>query len=557
MTKTVFSETPNAIGAHTWAVVACVLAAFFVFFVMRGVGLEPIVFADEWLHSVSARLVKLSDAYSPSYLYYYLYRPTRGCGFAFLECARLANIGVFLVAGFLFFLYALRFVSTTFAVLMLAVFLGAPSNIYVLLFSPDALFYAGFGVFFMSLLLFVDPWRAATSGFLLGLLALIKINAIFLAPGIALFFLIEFWLKRRRFADLTVTVVLFAAVFLIAKMGVGYLIAGPNGLSIGGQLYYTQVASGGLDLSTILGRLPSFFFSVSGYLSTVVLLLAMPIVSLFLAKRLASPAPDRMLGYAAVSILLPSLVIFGLFAAMVSDTGPYESIRRLSLRYFSFLFPFFYLFGLSILAGLNLAEAASVRAKIASALGLAATAITVFVIPHAYAPNLPDSPELMFLTFSPASMIAGVLLLLLPLLVLLLRPALAARSYLVSLLLLSLVCNIVTMSNLRLLRTPSSSDAAGRYAALFLGPERPNVAVLGSNLGDLYRTMFHLNAVGPIGITLTSSLPREELLKLLQSKKWVLLLGPEALRLAPPQTSAPAGFALVPSEAVVRQVSED
>ena len=547
-------ETPKAIDPRTWVVVVCVLAAFFAFFVARGVGLEPIVFADEWTHSVSARLVKLSEAYSPSYLYYLLYRPTRACGFAFLECARLINIGVFLGAGFLFFLYALRFVSAAVAVLLLVIFLGSPSNFYVLLFSPDALFYGVFGVFFMSLLLLKDPWRAAVSGLLLGLLALIKINAIFLAPGVVLFLLIEFWLKSRRFVGLLLAVSLFLVCLLIAKVGAGYLIAGPNGLSITGQ-HYAEAAARGRDLATIISRLPLFIVSVSGYLATVPLLLALPLVTLFLVRRHAAEQ-DRMLGYAAVCVLLPSLVVFGMFSAMVADAGPYESVRRLSLRYFSFVFPFFYLFALSILSRIEAADAASMRTKVLAAIGLVATAATAVFIQRGYLPIIGDSPELMFLVFSGGSMVAGTMLLLAPLLLLMFRPALAARSYLLSLLLLLLIFNIMSLRDLRFLRTPTLFDAAGRDAALFLGPERADVAVLGSDLAGLFRAMFHLNAVGPVGVQLSSSLSREELLRLVRGKKWSLLVGPDALRLAPPKTLAPTGFAIVPSEAVATQVTE-
>lgn len=548
------NEKPAAIDARTWAAVVCVLAAFFVFFVIRGVGLEPLAFADEWTHSVSARLVPLSDVFSPSYFFYYLYRPTKACGFAFLECARLYNIGFFLASGFLFFLYARRFVSTAFSVLMLVIFLGLPGNVYILLFSPDALFYSVFVVFFLSLMLLDGRARAPVAGLLLGLLALIKINAIFLLPGVVLFFLLEWWLTPRRLLDCLLGIALLAAFFLIAKMGIGYLIAGPNGLSITGK-HYTETASRGLDLALILDRLPYFIFSVAGYLATVLLLLATPIVALFLAKRRAAE-PDRMLGYAAVCVLLPPLFLFGLFAAMVFDSGPYESIRRLSLRYFSFVFPFFYLFALSILTRLDDADAASGRTKALSVLALVATGLAILGISQLYMPILTESPELVFLTFNRTSLIAGSLLLLLPLVLLLFRPALAARTYLVSLLLLALVWNIVGMRELRPQRVPGPFDAAGRYAAMFLGAERANVAVVSTDLGGLFRAMFHLNAVGPVGIQLSSSLPREELLALLKSKKWALLVGPDALRLAPPKTAAPSGFAVVPSEAVVSQVTE-
>jgi phosphoglycerol transferase len=539
---------PNAITPRTWAFVACVALAFFAFFVLRGVGLEPIVFADEWMHSVNTRLVPLMDVSSPSYLYYYVYRPTRSCGFAFLDCARLMNIAVFAAAGLMFFLFALRYVATGLAVVLFVIFLGAPSNIYVLLFSPDALFYSTFVFFFVSLLLLDNAARAIVSGLLLGLLALIKINAIFLLPGILLFFLLEHRIDRRHMVDSLVSALLMVISFLVSKMTVGYLLAGSSGLSITGQ-HYAGIASQGLDLAAIIARLPLFAFSIAGYLASVLLLLGTPLLSFFLTKpRMADS--DRTLGCAALCILLPPLLIFGMFAALVSDSGPYESIRRLSLRYFTFVFPFFYLLGLSVLAKLD--EAPSVRTKILSALAVVATVVTIFVIAHDYQPNLNESPELVFLTHSRSSLVIGSALILLPLLLVLFRPALAAPGYLASLLLLALVWNVVSLRELRFLRIPSPFDAAGRYAALYLGPERANVAVLGTDLGGMFRAMFHLNAAGPIGVQLTSATTREELVRQLQTKKWVLLIGPDALRFAPPDTNAPSGFALVPSAALVR-----
>jgi phosphoglycerol transferase len=545
-------ERPLPLDARTFAAVACVLAAFFVFFVIRGVGLEPLVFADEWTHSVSARLIPLSDVFSPSYFYYYLYRPTKACGFAFLECARLYNIGFFLAAGFLFFLYARRFVSTGLSVLMLVVFLGVPGNLYVLLFSPDALFYSVFVVFFLSLMLIESRARGPVAGFLFGLLALIKINAILLFPGVVLYLLLEWWLAPRRFLDCLVGIVLFVAFFALAKMGVGYLIAGPNGLSITGR-HYSQVASQGLDLAFIFDRLPLLLFSVSGYLASVVLLLATPLVALFGSKQRAGE-PDRMLGYAAVCMVLPSLFLFGLFAAMVADAGPYESIRRLSLRYFGFVLPFFYLFGLSILTRLDATGGASGRTRTLSVVAVIATVLAILGLSQLYMPILTESPELLFLVFNRTSLIAGTAALLVPLLLLIFRPALAARGYLASLLVLAIVWNIVGMRELRPLRTPTPFDAAGRYAAMYLGNERANVAVVSTDLGGLFRAMFHLDAAGPVGIQLSDRLSRDELLGLLRSKKWALLVGPDALRFAPPDTPAPSGFAVVPTDVVAARI---
>jgi phosphoglycerol transferase len=527
------------------AVVACVLLAFATYFVLRGIGLEPIVFADEWMHSVNTRLLRLSEAYSPSYLYYYLYRPTRSCGPAFLECARLMNIAVFAAAGLLFFRFARRYVTTGFAVALLILFLAAPSNIYVLLFSPDALFYSVFILFFVSLLALDGAARAAVAGMLLGFLALIKINAIFFLPGLLLFFLLEYWIGGRRFTDVVANGVIAVVALAITKMAFGYLLAGRAGLSITGQ-HYSGVASQGFDLANVIARLPLFAISVGGYLATVVLLLGTPIAALIATWRRLSVS-ERTLGSAALCILLPPLVVFGFFAALVADAGPYESIRRLGLRYFAFVFPFFYLVALAALAKLD-ATALTVRARIAAGILAIATFGALLVIANVYLPNLSESPELVFLNFSRWSAITGSALLLAPFLLMLVRPAFAARGFVAALVLFALVGNIVALRELRPLHVPSPHDAAGRYAALYLGPERADVAVVSTDLAGLYRAMFHLNAVGPIGVQIAG--PREDVLRQVRSKKWALLIGPDALKFAPPDTAAPSGFALVPSTAV-------
>lgn len=544
------SLKPAATTADTRLAIACLLLAFFAFCVVRGIALEPLVFADEWTHSVSTRLMRLTDVVSPSHLYYFLYRPTRSCGSDFLMCARLMNIAVLAGAGLMLFLFARRYVTTSFAFLLLIAFLAAPSNIYQLIFSPDALFYSGFVVFFVALLTLEGRARAMVSGALLGLLALVKINAIFLLPGLLLFFVLEYWLARRRPVDIVVNVVLAALLLVIVKMGVGYLLAGRGGLSLTGQ-HYASVASQGLDFANVLARLPLLAFSFTGYLATVLLILGAPLTAFVVAWPRLSQG-ERALGCAALCILLPPLPVFSLFAALVSDAGPYESIQRLSLRYFGFVFPFFYLLGLVALGRLD-REALSTRMKVFSAAAAAVALVAAVVLANLFRPVSVESPELVFLTRNRFSMLAGSALLLLPLLLMLFRSAAVARAYAASLLLLALMWNILVLQELRPLRTPSPFDAAGRHAALFLGPERANVAVVAGDLSGIFRTTFHLNAVEPAGVLLTGAITLDDLLRQVHGKKWVLFVGPDALKFAPPGTPAPAGFALVRSEALVRK----
>jgi len=539
----VFVARSTAVTPTVRLAVACVFLFFFAFFVWRGIGLEPLVFADEWAHSVNTRLVPLTEVSSPSYLYYYLYRPTRTCGFAFLECARLINIAVFAAAALAFFYFALRYVGVGVAIILLVVFLASPNNVYLLLFSPDILFFSVTVIFFVSLFVPDGTARALFAGALLGLLSLIKVNAILLLPGLLLFFVLERHAERASLLATLAGAFLVAVAFAIAKTAIGYLLAGRNGLSLT-SAHYSDIAAQARDFSVLIERLPLIGISVAGYLASVLLLLGTPILSLAWATD-----RDRTLGRALVCILLPALLAFGVFAALDSDKGPYESIQRLSLRYFSFIFPFFYLLAVSALNKLPDAGL-TIRTRLAAALVAAVMVAMVFTLATSYQPNLSDSPELVFLTFNWPSLVAGSALLLAPPLFVAFRPAFAARSYLTALLLMALISNVIALRELRGSRVPSAFDAAGRYAALFLGPSRKDVAVVSADLSGVFRTLFHLNAAGPAAVWLAGARSREDFVRQMQTRSWALLVGPEALTYAPRDTQAPTGFALVPSNAL-------
>jgi phosphoglycerol transferase len=553
MTSPAF-ERPDGIYRNTSEVVLCVVLLFFVFFVLRAVGLEPTVFADEWLHSMNSRLLPLNQVSDPSFLYYFIYKATDACGLAFLECARFINIIVFVAASLAFFLYARLHVPIAYALAFLMIFLGCPNNVYLFVFSPDALFHSAFVIFFISLLLFDNATRAVISGLLLGLLALIKIHALFLLIGTILFLLIEHGIHRRRVFEFFTNSVLTVLSLTASKAVIGFLLAGRAGLSITGNRY-SGIASSALDLPTVMGRLSLFAFSTAGYCAAILILIGTPLLSyLFMKSRSdqRGAALDRILATAAPCVLLPLLVIIAMFAALTSDSGPYESIRRLSLRYCSFILPFFYLLGASALIKVNYGDLVSARTRAATLILGAVLLVMIFVISNYYQPNTSDSPEIVFLTQSRASLVVGSVLVLLPLVLVFVRPSLVAPGYVTSLLLMVFVGNYVCLRELQLLRVPTPFDAAGRHAALFLGSERANVAVFGTEPAGLYRALFHLNAVGPIIVQVRSGMQSEELTRQLQGRKWALLVGPDALKLAPPNTPAPAGFVLIPAGALTR-----
>ena len=71
------------------------LIAIVLYLILRNTGAYPVVFADEWLYSKSARLQPLSESQLPSYLYLWLFGTSNVCGEGFLQCARVLNAVLF------------------------------------------------------------------------------------------------------------------------------------------------------------------------------------------------------------------------------------------------------------------------------------------------------------------------------------------------------------------------------------------------------------------------------------------------------------------------------
>ena len=537
-------------SSQSWLYPFLILNGFFLYFLFRGMGVEPIVFADEWLHSTGARLVRFADAYSPSFGFYAIYRATNSCGQAFLECARILNILLFLGSSLVFYRFSRRYLDTPYALILLLVYLALPSNIYLLLFTPDAMFYALFVLFFISVVYREGVSGALVAGSLLGVMAVVKTNAMFLVAGLIFFFLLETWFERkswRRFLALSAIGVL---AFLASRTILAVALAGPKGLSFTGK-HYTSHAAHGVDPAWLLEKLPLLLFSAYGQLLTVAIVLGTFVGCLFIPSNLAPVTPsERRLALAVIGLFVPVIGAMTIFWVLASEIDSI-SITRLSLRYYSFFFPFAYLYILVRLTRLRDDDAWTTRQKLPIFLVLVASGASLVLIPKFFTPLSNESPELWLLVSNWLGTIAVWLACIVPLAVLLVRPSLAARTYAGLLLLSCAAWAVASAQELKPMKTPAPSDAAGRHAALFLGEHRRHVAIVSSDVSTLYRAAFHLNAVGPEMIHIDGRL-NEEAWKRIEAKAFTLLIGPEALRLAPAKTFAPKGFALVPTELLVR-----
>lgn len=378
-----------------------VLALAFLYFGLRNAGLYPSIMGDEWTYSSAARLEPLRDAIIPNYLYYGVYHLTGYCGTASLECARSLNAVFFLAAAPFLYLLARRLTSAPLAgaVALLAVL--RPANSYTAFFMPEAMYYCGFWCLTWTVFEFQrrPGWRSLLcSAAVLGLLTLVKVHALFLLPPWCVFVLYTSFDTRHTNSQrhwLMQAAVWLAGALALAfalRFALGYLIAGSKGLQLLGTMYSGQ-AQGKPGLLAIL---PAALQNLTGHLSGLLLMLAMPFGALLLGASSVLRQPQhallRALTVYAVLMLCALLAVTTLFTASVAGFG-FESNWRLHMRYYDFVLPL-----LLLLAAGHSAPWGSEpgrAARLLAALPVAAVALFGWhdILP-AFSPNHIDSPEL-------------------------------------------------------------------------------------------------------------------------------------------------------------------
>lgn len=366
---------------------------------LRNAGPYPMVFADEWSYSSYARLLPLAEAAVPSYLYLGLFRLSSSCGDQFLQCARIGNT-LFLVAAAPF-LYAIarRYCGAGVSAALALLALLAPFNSYTVYFMPEAMYFFGFAVLSWAMLKGAErprlPWAAAC-GLLLGLLSLVKVHALFLAPAILLFVLYT-WLRadgrRGALPGLLGAAVLLAAMLLV-KLGIGYLLAGRAGLSLLGS-FYGGHAGNSAGLAHALATLAAAAHNLGGHALALAMLFGLPIAALLLhglspAQRAAARAASPLLVYTVLT-LGAALAMTALYTGTIASAGPLEGVR-LHLRYYDFTFPLLLISAAALLAAPQALAALPLRLALA-VLAAGAVLASGWLATY-FAPAFIDGPEL-------------------------------------------------------------------------------------------------------------------------------------------------------------------
>lgn len=569
------SPAPRARGeVLAWLFLAAGLAAVFAWLLQRHLGLNPVIFADEWYYSKMARLQPLGEAIVPSYLYLWLFSASSACGSGFLDCVRIGNALLFVGAGPFIYLIGRRVTRPAIAAAVSLLSLLAPFNLYTALFMPEATYYFGFIV--LSWVVLNHPsWSAArlglAGGAVLGLMSLVKVHALFLLPALGLYLACNAWMRAdgKRpaawLADALVAAVLAAVATLLAKFSVGYLLAGKPALSLFGSFYATAAESGaGRSLFYLA---PPAFVNGRGHLMVLALLMPMPMAMLLLA--LLSGAARRQAGAALSRLGLYSFLMLGsaaglavVYTASIAGLGPLEVVR-LHLRYYSFVFPLLLLIAAAPLgtvqAGRQLLERQPGQPRLAWAAAalVGAAVLAALVLLPRYSPTPIDGPEFASLSLQSWQ---GWTLAALDLAVLLLWAAgrrLAAALFLFAVVPLTLALGMAANdSYLRQVRADWPPDAAGKLAyRLVPRAEHGQVTVAGHAMMDIMRAQFHIDHQDSGMLELPKDAPIEAY-QMPARHKWLLVIGqhavPPGLGAAP--VVATAEYALLRLESAFRPI---
>ena len=516
------------------------LAALTAYIAMRNHGINPTVFADEWYYSKMARLMPLSEAVVPSYLYLWLFGASDACGAGFLDCVRAANLVFYLAAAPFLYLIARRFIGRPWAAGVAILSLAAPLNLYTAYFMPEATYYFGFCVL-SWIMLTRDAWslptRALAGGLVLGTMSLVKVHALFLLPALCLFVLYAGWHAGGAWLVRSLAAAAAAAgATLAVKFGLGYVLAGDAGLSVFGPFYQGAVKSG--DASARLALLAPAFVNGRGHLMALAMLLGLPL-AVILHSLCASPGrrdtgagagtgSASPLHVYALLMLASAAGLTVLYTASLAHPGSNEGLR-LHLRYYDFTFPLVWIAGAATLE--------SARARLPRLRWIIAAAIAVllvlawFKLPE-YTIFTVDGPDVSLVTLPSGHLVLGFLLALqLALLGLWAIPRHRASRlapghlFLLTALPVSMLAAQAQIWTWTQAHRPDGHGDRAAKAVLQHVPaaERGKVMIVGNEMTQVMRVQFHLDHPATVGVEMRDNAPLQEY-QLPVDQKWLLVM---------------------------------
>ncbi|WP_404436791.1 DUF7024 domain-containing protein [Stutzerimonas chloritidismutans] len=533
---------------NEWLVVAASTFLLFCWTILKSAGLHPIVMADEWIYSSSSRLMPLSEARLPSYLFLATYKFTNLCGPGFLDCVRIIN-SIFFIASFpVIYVVARKYATAGISLAISFTAILGPISYYSAYFMPEVMYFFCFWIlvwlvlnarhtFSLKLNLVIGGW--------LGLAMLVKFHALFLLGGYILYLTLTLVGMRSL---VSVRKFIFAAAGVIiscfvVRFALGFLFAGPAGLSITGS-FYSGYASSAVDIERLLYLLPQVIGLFWVHLAVVSLLYLFPsaVMVNFLLLQVfkgAEGRSERRCALFCLCVLLATISATALFTASAAGTGMLETVERIHLRYYSFVFPL-----------LAIATAASLRAKNSSLLKFFSISIVLVVLLSFWMvePDIVisfiDNPELRGLFANENFKLVFIGFSLIVLFGWLLSKENAVRLYFYLVApFFAIFGSYFVGEDVRNNLRPNVYDEAGSFVKNFLKKESGSLAVASDFDPGIYRAMFHIDnaSVLPISISAAQAIlpglvPRD--------RSWLLLFGDHKIDMPVDRKIQMNGYAL-------------
>jgi len=331
----------------------------------------PTVLQDEYVYSVGAKYGRLSEAIYGNFLYFLVYGNTRLCGPEFYSCARYINTFFFVVFLIVIYVFAIRYLNKLIALFVVSGVGLGPIGLYVSVFMPEMMYFAFAS---LALLLYVMALESENPRFVklftsmsfltLALGAMVKPHAAFVAVGLLVHMVTCLFLQpksqaRAGFYNIAVSIL----VFLVTKLGVGFVIAGQAGLTIFGASYTGALTGFFRDFFGASSAESGFGATVESDATSQSILTVLDVFAIHFLLILFSLFVLGLPGILLVTLfrdsrtkpvflaLVTQIVVMGgivsFFAAYVTANGDDHS-DRLLFRYFEFLVPFFIIVGLSV-----------------------------------------------------------------------------------------------------------------------------------------------------------------------------------------------------------------
>jgi phosphoglycerol transferase len=332
----------------------------------------PAILGDEYIYSQSARHgspwgPQITGDFS-NYLFNLFYSVTNLCGPGFYTCGKIVNLVFFVGFIFLIFIAALR-VMPFWASLGFVTAAGlSPLSVYTSMFLPESMYFFFLGLLLLALLhaMKEQGWKNwAIVGGVIGTASLVKPHAWMAVIPIATFiFVLCLNHKKRFFKDLFQAGGALVSGAVLARLVIGFIVAGPKALSFFGAYLSLgtiqqvteapqEVVEGGTAIGTspITGVIELFWPQLSIHVLTVSALMAIAIVGLIVAiidlVRTREARTVNLLALLSFIWLGSMVIIIVIFTGWLTGGGD-DHTTRVLLRYYDFLFILVPLSGLAV-----------------------------------------------------------------------------------------------------------------------------------------------------------------------------------------------------------------